>query len=97
MSHNDELDGLAAWRIYKASMTQLPSRQLRKRDFLAGYLLGVDTERERTRTVVLPANLSLHETIQRLESDPVLREHLRLSIPETIKKLVALLNPVDKK
>lgn len=84
----DEEKAVKAWLAYRdGPMKNWPKRQLRKREFISGYLAGVGAERERTRGVVTPANISLYELTRTLENDPLVLDELRKMIPQTLNRL----------
>lgn len=85
----------AAWETYKISMRNHPRRQLRKRDFIAGYASGVLAEMERTMTVVVPANLALYKLTRDIEEDPTLYDRLWEIYPNTMRKLMKVLRGED--
>lgn len=88
--------GLDAWRAYKHQRRDYPRRQLRRRDFLAGYAYGVADERERTQKYVIPHTLRLHDLIKAMSEDPTLADRIRAEIPETVKALTKMLDPRKK-
>lgn len=86
-----------AWEAYKVSMRNHPRRQLRKRDFIAGFTQGVVTEAERTQKYVVPANLTLFGLLRDLQAHPELAQELQAEIPETINKLIRYLRGEEPK
>lgn len=81
-----------AWIVYRDAQVRVrPRRQLRRVEFIAGYLQGVRAERDRTREHVTPMNLKLYDLLRALDENPGLADRLREVIPETVKKVVTFL------
>jgi hypothetical protein len=98
---NDEEKALAAWQAYKVVMRDHPRRQLRRREFIAGYLEGIRVERKRTQKYVVPANLTVYELVRTLDDNPYFLSELQEQIPETLTRLATFLRtgkaPKEKK
>lgn len=81
-----------AWRGYKERFLRYGRRrQLRKRDFMEGYRLGIRDERNRTREHVVPANLALYDLTRSLEENPELLPLLREQFPAMLEQLAQFL------
>lgn len=93
---------MKAWESYRDSFVRNNNRrQLRRREFLAGFMAGLETERDRTRKYVTPLNQRLYELVRNMDEDPMLAATINAAIPETVKKLVKFLEtgnrPKDQK
>ena len=98
----DHERAMKAWESYRDSYTRNnPRRQLRRREFIAGFVAGATLERDRTQRYVTPMNQKLYSLVRDLDENPGLAKYLQAAIPETIKKLVTFLEtgvyPKDQK
>jgi len=82
----------AAWVQYRDAFVRNNNRrQLRRREFMAGFMAGTESERERTQKYVGPMNQRLYELVRSLDENPDLVAYIQASIPNTVKKLVTFL------
>lgn len=81
----------AAWEAYKHSMRHHPRRQLRRRDFIAGYVQGTQDEHVRTMVTVLPVNLALERLSVAIDQDPTLVDRMWTLYPKTMRSLMKFL------
>jgi len=92
----------AAWTRYRDAFVQNNNRrQLRRREFMAGFMAGVEAERDHTQRYVIPMNHRLYDLVRSLDENPGLATYIKATIPNTVKKLVTFLEsgtlPKDQK
>ena len=83
----DFTDAEEAWKMYKHTMSNHPRRQLRKRDFIAGFIGGLSGERTRQVLFVHPSILRMKELIDLADMQPESFDLLVAENPEAVAKL----------
>lgn len=83
-----------AWVMYRdmGPMRDWPRRQLRKREFIAGYLRGVTDERSHQTQHVHPAIMRMQHLLDVAEMAPEAFEEMKRQNPEAVRKLRDILN-----
>lgn len=91
MTHEERRE--AAWRAYREEgLKTMDRRQIRKREFLAGYDIGAESVQARI-PVIVRANVAAREFITAANADPRLVPALKASQPELVASLLAYLTP----
>ena len=88
----DIRDAEEAWQTYKRTQVHLRRRQMRKRELVAGYLVGVAAERSRQKEHVHPAIMQMQYLIDVAEMAPEAFEAMKRQNPEAMRKLHDALN-----
>jgi hypothetical protein len=91
MRGQDFEDAEAAWKLYKIAMRNHPRRQLRKRDFIGGYIGGIATERARQMLHVHPNIQRAQHLIDFADMLPEQFEIMKLNNPDLVARLQELL------